>query len=131
MIAVSLIVLLCIIVTPASAVYTETAHASYKRTVWDGWHPHMVLGYYIPHDALGGDFSGNSYHPYVGGVDYYVLANTAPDHDNPQEWDFVSRVQVNSNQDKVELFVPLRYALTMNTLQKSWKNQIYIKYYRR
>ena len=126
-----LAVLLCFLVAPAAATYTETAHASYKRTVWTGWHPHMVLGYYIPHDTLGGDFSGSSYHPYVGGVDYYVLANSAPEHDNPQEWDFLSRVQINSNQDRVELFVPLRYALAMNALQRSWENQIYIRYYRR
>ncbi|MDD3190904.1 MAG: hypothetical protein PHI66_04425 [Candidatus Pacebacteria bacterium] len=125
------ITLFCVLAAPASAIYTETAYASYKKTVWTGAHPHMVLGYYIPHDTLGGDFSGVRYHPYIGGVDYYVLANAAPDHSNPQEWDFISRVQINSNQDRVELFVPLRYALAMNALKKEWKNQIYIKYYRR
>lgn len=120
-----------VMVTPVSATYTETAYASYKKTVWTGWHPHMVLGYYVPHDTLGGDFSEYRYHPYIGGVDYYVLANSAPEHDNPQEWDFLSRVQVNSNWDRVGLFVPLRYALAMNALQRDWENQIYIKYYRR
>ena len=110
----------------------ETAHASYKKTVWEnGWRPHIVLGYYIPHDTLGGDFSGYRYHPYVGGVDYYVLANSAPDHSNPQEWDYHSRVQVNANWDRVELFIPTRYVLAMNALQRSWENQIYIRYYRR
>lgn len=122
-----------IMVTPVSATYTETAHASYKKTVWIGYSPHIVLGYYVPHDTLQFPLPGNEggrYRPYVGGVNYWVVANI-PDHNDPQKWDYYSRTQVNSNWDRLELMIPKSYALAMNAAQLSWENQIYIRYYRR
>lgn len=79
-------------VMPVSATYTETAYASYKKTVWEGWKPHIVLGYYIPHNTL--EFpllEGGRYRPYVGGFNYVVVGQLGYPDNNPQTWDYYSR----------------------------------------
>ena len=125
-------VLLCVMATPAAAVYTETTHASYNTKVHtaDGkWH--YALVYYIPHDTLGGDFKNkrDRYYPYIGGANRYLLEWFVPQHSNPQEWDFYSRTQVNANWDKATLMIPKRYVWVTATTG-DWK-KVYIKYYRR
>ena len=125
-------VLLCVMATPVAATYTETAYASYKKTVWTGWNPHIVLGYYVPHDTLKFPLDeGDNYRPYVGGLNYWVVGQLGSPDNNPQTWDYYSRTQVNANWDKLELMIPKTYVLTMNAMQQSWENQIYIRYYRR
>ena len=128
-----LIAALCVVVMPVAAIYAETAHASYKKTVWEnGWKPHIILGYYVPHDALKFPLDeGGNYRPYVGGLNYWVVGQLGSPDNNPQTWDYYSRTQVNANWDKLELMIPKTYALTMNAMQQSWENQIYIRYYRR
>lgn len=125
-------VMLSAMVMPAAALYTETAHASYKTTHWVGYNPEIVLGYYIPHDTLQFPLSGSGqYRPYVGGVNSWVVANIF-DHNDPQKWDYYCRTQVNSQSDKLELKVPKSYALAMNAAQQfNWVNEISIRYYRR
>lgn len=128
-----LVVAMFAVVMPVSAeTKTMTAWASSAVDVNINGEIHKGLVYKIPHGTLYYTLAGSDpcnlpdcSRPYVGGVDLYTLNLVAPEHGNPQKWDYNYRRQLDANWDETVLLVPRRYAYT----KWNYASEIYLTVY--